>query len=164
MKSALPMIAALLVVAMPCEASDLQQKVEIPQFSAYPAAAIYRGAAATVQLKGEAKTFRTRLKQAAKQPVNFAGEYVLTSWGCGASCIDGAVVSLKSGQVSFLPETIHAGLDGSEALRFCSNSRLLIMTGALREGGEHADHYYEFSGEEFMHLKTVPIGGRSDEQ
>ena len=157
MKSALPMIAALLVVAMPCEASDLQQKVEIPQFSAYPAVAIYSGAAATVQLKGEAKTFRTRLKQAAKQPVNFAGEYVLTSWGCGAGCIYGAVVSLKRGQVSFLPEVMHTSMDESKPLRFCSNSRLLIMTGSMNREGHHATYYYEFTGEKFNHLKTTPV-------
>ncbi|RLL50793.1 hypothetical protein D8Y20_10940 [Mariprofundus sp. EBB-1] len=153
----------LLLITTACSA-PAQQVGALPQFSQYPAIEIYSAPAVAVTLNGEPNIFRTRLKNAAKQSVNFAGEYVLTTWGCGASCIYGAVVNLKTGEVVFLPASFHVGLLESEPLRFHSNSRLLVMRGALSEGGEHAAHYYEYTGGKFMHLKTVPIGGRSDEQ
>ena len=38
---------------------------------------------------------RTPLREAARQPANFAGHYVLTTWARGTGCVLGAAVDLK---------------------------------------------------------------------
>lgn len=130
----------------------------IPQFRDYPASNTYVGKHAEVVLStADEKAYRTRLREATKQPANFAGEYVLTAWGCGTSCIYGAVVSLKTGRVVFLPGSICCWNGEGENLEFRINSRLLVAAGVINEESEHGAHFYEFTGREFRHLKTIPV-------
>ncbi|MBN4073290.1 hypothetical protein JYT23_00475 [Mariprofundus ferrooxydans] len=144
--------------AAPCPATTVQQNHVAPPFALYASDAMYQGSVAEVVLADErSHMFRTRLQNAMKQSVNFGGEYVLTSWGCGSGCVDGAVVSLKTGKVVFLPATIHAGYMEAEPLQFRDNSRLLIMSGTLNEVGKAAKYFYEFSGNEFLLLKSEAV-------
>ncbi|WP_439844797.1 hypothetical protein [Aeromonas veronii] len=47
-----------------------------------------------------ARTFRTRLTAALSQKPVYAGEYVLTGWGCGSSgCYDQVLVNKRTGKV-----------------------------------------------------------------
>lgn len=67
----------------------------------------YNGKPSPVVLRSQAdRDFRTRLRDASKEPANFAGEYSLAIWGCGTSCLMGAAVQLKTGNVFFLPGSI----------------------------------------------------------
>jgi len=133
---------ALLAITA-CAANHRPQvKSEQPSFTQYPATPLYEGKAADVVLSDETRAFRTRLQEAVQQPANFAGEYVLTRWGCGAGCVAGAVVSRKTGMVSLLPSVLHVRNAGEHALQFRADSRLLVMHGAFREGGVSADHFY----------------------
>jgi len=158
MKTALLGITMLLAIATSSPTTAAQQKSSVPQFEQYPATSVYTGKPAQIILVTEAeRTFRTRLRNAAKQSANFAGEYVLTTWGCGTSCITGAVVSLKTGVVTFLPGTICCWYGKGERLHFRLNSRLLVTAGVMNEESEHGVHFYEFTGDEFKHLKTVPV-------
>jgi len=80
---------------------------EVPQFLEYPAEAAEVGRRAPADLSSpEAWMFRTRLRNAAKQEPNFAGQHVLASWGCGSTCVTGAAVNLATGQVTFLPGSV----------------------------------------------------------
>src|SRR4051794_26520256 len=91
-------ILALLFLSA-CSTSALAQS-NVPHFKDYPAAEIYKGSTAPLVLARDDFTFKTRLRWAAKnQKPNFAGHYILTSWGCGAECVMGAVIDAKTGRV-----------------------------------------------------------------
>lgn len=52
----------------------------------------------------EAKNFRTRIADAYKDAeVNFAGFYVTSIFGCGASCLMGFMVDVRDGKIYDLP-------------------------------------------------------------
>jgi len=136
----------------------IAEQTRVPQFQNYHVSNAYIGKPAQVVLStADEKAFRTRLREASKQPANFAGEYVLTAWGCGTSCIYGAAVSLKTGRVVFLPGSICCWDGDGERLDFRINSRLFVAAGLINEEGEHGAHFYEFTGREFKHLKTIPV-------
>lgn len=130
----------------------------IPKFQDYPVSTSYIGKPAKVVISSaKEKSFRTRLTEGSKQKANFAGEYVMTGWGCGASCIHGAAVSLKTGRVVFWPGSICCWEGDGERLDFRINSRLIVAAGRINEGDEYGAHFYEFTGSEFKHIKTIPI-------
>lgn len=148
--------ALVLLLVFPLLGVAAQRRV--PQFQDFSVNSAYVGKPAKVVLSADAeKTFRTRLREASKQPANFAGDYVLTSWGCGTSCIYGAAVSLRTGHVVFLPGSICCWDGDGERLGFRINSRLFVASGVINEEGEHGTHFYEFTGREFKHLRTSPV-------
>lgn len=129
-----------------------------PKFSHYPVSNIYVGQSAPVDFSNrEAYEFKTRLRQAAKGSANFAGKYVLTTWGCGSSCVMGAVINRKTGNISFLPGSICCWEGEDSMVQFRLNSRLLVTAGLTNEGGEYGAHFYEFTGRKFRHIKTIPV-------
>ncbi|MFM7967871.1 hypothetical protein ACF2JD_06065 [Aeromonas sp. A-5] len=72
-----------------------------PRPEDYPAPEVYKGKPAKVLLDSElARTFRTRLTAALSQKPVYAGEYVLTGWGCGSSgCYNQVLVNKRTGKV-----------------------------------------------------------------
>jgi hypothetical protein len=140
-----------------------------PRFRDYPVGGIYRGRAVRVVLTPDNRLFRTRLRAAARQPPNFAGHYVVTTWGCGTGCRSGAVIDLKTGRVYPLPHQLCCWPYGEppypEPLEFRAGSRLLVLTGARAatetEEGEVGRHFYEFRGGRFRHLHTTAVEGRN---
>jgi len=76
---------------------------DTPRFRDYPAPA-YNGRVQAPDLSShaDARTFRTRLRNAVKGGINFAGDHVLVTWGCGGQCLMGAVINARSGYVQFL--------------------------------------------------------------
>ena len=59
-------------------------------------AAPYQGRSVAPVLKDpDSRHYATRLRSAAHRQPNFAGHYVLTAWGCGASCVMAAAVDAK---------------------------------------------------------------------
>ncbi|MBT8448093.1 MAG: hypothetical protein KJO69_00275 [Gammaproteobacteria bacterium] len=138
-------------------------ELEAHEFSDFAVKKQYSGKVATVILATETeKMFRTRLSKTAEKEVNFAGEYVLTSWGCGSSCTVAAAVSLRTGQVSFMPGTICCNNSDHRTLDYQSASRLLITTGYINEGGIYGRHYYEINDNGFVYLKTEKLIEFSD--
>lgn len=131
---------------------------EPPKFKDYLAPSLFSGPAATVQIETEAeKTYRTRLRAAGQVPANFAGDQVLTTWGCGMGCTFGAAVSLRTGKVSFLPGTVCCWKGDGARLEFRANSRLLVMAGLINEEGTYGAHFYEFTGQGFRRVKTIAV-------
>src|SRR5574343_632720 len=62
-----------------------------------------------------AKAYKTAILESYKDgKVNFAGNYIITTWGCGTSCISGAMVDVRDGKIYDLPSDDE--WDGIEAL------------------------------------------------
>ncbi|PJK10126.1 hypothetical protein CO608_05395 [Lysobacteraceae bacterium NML08-0793] len=75
---------------------------DIPKFKDYPAPPVYTGAPGELDISSEfARDYRTRFRNAMKEgEVVFAGEYVLTGWGCGTGgCYIQALVNKRTGHV-----------------------------------------------------------------
>ena len=100
MRSALTLGLALLA------ASASAQPARLPAFSDYPAGRVYRGRVAPLVVSSSptARAFRTRTREAMAGGVNFAGHYVVATWGCGTECMGGHIVDARTGRaVADLP-------------------------------------------------------------
>lgn len=115
----------------------------------------------------KARIFRTNLRNAAKEGINFAGHYGLTTWGCGTSCIEAAIIDMRTGKV-FFPDVLQgigAGFcelpDDAETLVYTPNSRLIILSG-FKGGAQNQSnrkcgiYYLEWTGANFRQIKYVP--------
>lgn len=126
---------------------------DTPQFTDYKVG-IYSGPIKAPDLSShpDARTYRTRLRNAASGRINFAGEYILTTWGCGTTCIMGAVFSAKTGRVHFLPGTICCWFEMGENVEpivFQADSNLMLINGLINEEEPMATHYFEFRNGNF---------------
>jgi hypothetical protein len=106
----------------------------------------------------ENRRYATMLRNAAKQPPNFAGHYVLAAWGCGASCLMGAAIDAKTGMVIWLPFTVCCWpLEITEPLEFKTDSRLLIVRGSRNEKGGGV-YYYLLDNQHLTLLRAIEKG------
>lgn len=108
----------------------------------------------------EQRAFRTRLREAAKEKPNFAGHYVLTTWGCGTECVTGAAIDARTGKVILLPFTLCCwGFDvpdDFEPIAFRLDSSLIVFRGARNEvEADKGNHYYTLVGGRLKELKSV---------
>lgn len=128
-----------------------------PKFNDY-LSAIYAGQRANVNLLTDFdKNFKTRIRKTQSQPINFAGEYVLSVWGCGMDCLMGVAVSARTGQVIELPGFVCCWKGNGEKIISKKNSRLLVFAGLLNESGQHGAHFYELRNNQFIHIQTIPV-------
>lgn len=140
----------------------------VPTYSQYPAK-VETKIAKKVNLKShsEAKFYRTNLRKAlANSGINFAGEYILTYWGCGSGCTQGAIIDAKTGNVFFPLELqgVYAGglsLGEHEMLEYKKESNLLLIYGYSGSGfnpetaTHHGIYYYLWNGKAFKLLKFI---------
>lgn len=149
---------------------------DVPKFKDYAANKIYKGKYHPLVLNEYGKMYRTRLREALKHPVNFAGHYIVTGWGCGSGgCNTCAVINVKTGIATSCPVTLmsvyplkpeYEDKSGQEHI-FRKNSRLMIFAGVLDTlQGQFDDvvEFYTFEGGKFKFLKRVPYNhkGESD--
>lgn len=110
-----------------------------------------------------ANMFRTNLRNAAKDGVNFAGHFILTTWGCGTGCSQTAIIDARSGKVFFPKELEGAGFgfcdlsDDAEPIVSRADSRLLVLSGF--KGGDLETentpcgiYYLEWTGAKFKQV------------
>ncbi len=143
----------LLVAVLACSAAKAT-----PTFDQFPA---QRGTSSSFKVQltsARSKQYASVLRAAAKQKPDFAGHYILASWGCGASCIMAAAIDAKNGAVSWLPFTVCCwDIQVTEPLEFRPDSRLLIVHGSRNEQGAGSDvHFYDFQGTQFRLLQHGP--------
>jgi hypothetical protein len=103
------------------------------------------------------RQYKTVIRDAAKGPINFAGRYILATWGCGAGCVMAAAIDAASGRVTSLPFTVSDWpLDVSEPLSYHADSCLLVVHGSQNESAEHGTYYYTFDGTAFRLRASIP--------
>lgn len=114
-----------------------------PSFSDFPVKEVFRGEPAGPKLvtRGE-QMMRTRIRNGAKGPVEFAGHYTLPGWGCGAGCIGFAIVDSITGRVYEVPFSLedlpyqwldtHEG-EGHPRMDYRPDSRLMKFDACLNE-------------------------------
>lgn len=130
---------------------------DLPQFRDFPATGVHQGKNAPVRLTTpEAGQFRTRLTEAARQPSNFAGHYILVWWGCGSGCIRPAIINTKNGRVFMLPFTVTTvGEEVVNPVQFRPDSRLLIVNGSRNDQPENGSFYYLWDGKQLRLIRSV---------
>ena len=136
--------------------SPLLAGSDTPAFEDYQVAVATSQKASNLKLSTkESRRYASQLRYAAKQSMNFAGHYILASWGCGAGCVMGGVIDVKSGHVVMLPFTVSDWpLDVTEPLSFKKDSRLLVVQGSRNEQNP-GTYYYRFDGNKFSLLKSI---------
>ncbi len=94
---------------------------------------MFKGKKAPLQLKkgDEYWSYRTRIRNAYKEPVNFAGHYCFVSWGCGSPCQASAIIDTKTGKV-------YAGPSAALGYEYLHNSRMVIVNPPLRKDVENS--------------------------
>ena len=133
----------------------------VPHFKDYPAGEIYKGATAPLVLTKDDLTFKTRLREAAKnEKPNFAGHYILTIWGCGAECLMGAAIDAKTGRVYWWNFSLCCWDSGTDdnfnPIEFRPDSRLIVFSGLRDEkDGDNGAHFYRFDDGRFVHIRSV---------
>lgn len=119
-----------------------------PAFEDYLPHAAHDGPNAEVQLVTEEdRMFRTRLREGAREPADFSGRYKVVTWGCGTSCLSGAVIDTSNGRVVHLPE-VGASVDYRLDSSLIS---ILIYLG----GQYHDEMYFQFTGDGFTYITTI---------
>ncbi len=122
-----------------------------PSFEAYRVAKVFTGTPRPVKLTtSEARMFRTRLRESAKQGVNFAGHYVVAIWGCGSGCASFAFIDAKTGKVYFPPLSLVGVPIGQDLdpLLFRKDSRLFRIVGSRNDQGL-GTYFYEWRNNRF---------------
>jgi hypothetical protein len=142
-----------------------------PAFAAFPARPEAGLRPAAIRLdQPRAREFRTQLREAARGGVNFAGHYILATWGCGSACIEMAIIDARSGEVSFDPrlsdvslarvgpdEGVEGAGNGASAARFRRDSRLVVVLGAPQEDeAREGAAFYDWTGARLRLIRFVP--------
>jgi len=161
-----PLFIAAIVCLLALQA--LGQK-GIPAFGQYPAS-IEKARVKSIDFKHnpDARTFKTRLGEALKGGVNFAGHYVVAGWGCGTGCISGAIIDARTGNVFWPTElggvAVWYGKQNyaDEPVAYRKNSHLLVIFGipGSKEGQPDkasGKYYYEWTNNRLRLVKFVPI-------
>lgn len=113
-----------------------------PRFEDYPVQENWDGRRAPLQLRSASeRLFKTNLRNAAAEPPNFAGHYVLATWGCGSNCAAGAFIDLATGRIMQPPHThgstgwerwiFKGGMYNGSALTTRVDSRLFLLRTGL---------------------------------
>ncbi|MBL8030214.1 MAG: hypothetical protein JNN11_03125 [Candidatus Doudnabacteria bacterium] len=77
-----------------------------PKFEDFPAT-VYSGPRGEVKIPDSVEVLAhvLEIEEVSKGKPNFSGSYAIVNWGCGTSCLDGALINLKDGSVS-MPEAL----------------------------------------------------------
>jgi hypothetical protein len=130
-----------------------------PQFDQYAVLEKFSGPVAKPILRSKQdREFRGQLQRAARMQPNYAGHYVLATFGCGASCVTAGALDARSGRVTWLPFTVCCGNHGDrEPIEFRPDSALLIVRGMRNKAGD-GTYYYRIAGGSFKLIAELSGG------
>ena len=117
----------------------------VPQFNSYPATQSEKPSRHRLVATPLTKNFKTAFAEAIRSPVDFAGHYVTTSWGCGTGCAAGAMVDVNTGKSYPLP---------SADIITRPDSRLLVAKQYSSDGVEETVEFYVWTGKQFKLIQT----------
>ncbi|WP_266158163.1 hypothetical protein [Dyella silvatica] len=155
------MMRLMALLALAWVAASHAEERKQADFADYRATTHHRGIAARPLLRtAQDRLYRSRIGEAASTGrVNFAGHYILTAIGCGASCIMVFALDADTGQVDWLPFSVSQGVDDNgfdtdiPPLDFRQDSRLLIVAGSRDEHG-HGLYRYVLEHDRFRLLSA----------
>jgi hypothetical protein len=131
------------------------------RFEDYPVHETYTGPShAPVLATKDERMYRTNLREAARGKPNFAGHYIVTTWGCGSGCVMGGVIDAKTGRVTMIPFTLCCWPvdvpDDFEPVVYHLDSNLVVFDGARNEKeSDTGKHYYVLANGQFKELTSV---------
>ena len=133
-----------------------------PRFEDMPVTEKFAGKPAPVKLlTAEARRYRTVIRETAREGPNFAGHFTIVTWGCGAGCVQFAIVDAKTGIVYsprfYVAARTHFDEETDqpdEPLQFRIDSRLLIISGSPNEKNEGV-YYYSWDGKRLALIKSA---------
>jgi hypothetical protein len=148
--------------------------IDAPRFSDY-AARRYVGVNAAPDLRSDPRSrrYRSQLKDWALEKPNFAGHYILATWGCGTGCTEIAIIDAMSGKVfhpagartnhiedvdiEVLVEVEQVGRRADfGALQYRADSRLLIVFGTPDGRAENKGiSYFVWEDERLKRVRFV---------
>ena len=143
--AALLLAAPSSIWAAPCDDGSA------PRFEDYPASSAVIERRGKLKLNNRfARKYRTALREGLRDyPIEFAGRYVVVTFGCGTTCMFGGWVDAQSGEAFGMPGILDTfGPFGVETpLVFRADSRLVITLGAARSDETRPEaSYYEWTG------------------
>lgn len=117
------------------------------EFNKYPSNSKQLTELKKLQINAANNKYITLLTKLSKQPINFAGHYVLESFGCGGGCQALAVYNAKTGQAFIHPQNFSDCYSQSHGFvgrdyEFHKNSRLLVVTGSRSTQQGHCEKVY----------------------
>lgn len=138
-------------------ASTLASPNAMPAYTQYQVTEHYAGPMAKpILTTRQDKAFQSQLRRAAHGQPNFAGHYRVVTFGCGASCVMGAIIEAKTGRVVWLPFTVCCGSDASKPpVDFRPDSALLVINGMRNETGD-GTHYYALKDGQLTFIGSQP--------
>ena len=126
-----------------------------PSFESYPAKVLQIGTTPKLVLTTKsAKKYKTVIADQSGKEANFAGHYLVATWGCGTDCRGFAIINKQTGMVYTMPNVeLVAGVMGNdeERISFRPDSRLFIITGLINDGNE-GKFYYLWTGNKLQLL------------
>lgn len=130
-----------------------------PRFEDYLAAPVVIEKRATLKLNNRfARKYRTALREGLRDyPIEFAGRYVVVTFGCGTTCMFGGWVDSTTGEAFGMPGILATfGPFGIETpLVFRTDSRLVITLGAATSDDTRPQaSYYEWTGAKLKPICT----------
>lgn len=136
-----PPVAVPSLVSIQAEAQPVKSTTTdtVPQFKDYPSGPVYIGRAASLANKSD--PFRTRNSAAlAENPVVFASEYVISTIGCGTSCVFQGFLSKRTG------EQLNDGFGGEngERIKAVKPDSLLVVTAGPNDADENDPKFYAY--------------------
>ena len=140
------------------------QKPVLP-FEDYRVSETFEGKPAPVKLSSSrARMFRTMLRMNAEKGVNFAGHYIVATWGCGSDCQSLAIIDARTGNVYFTPSVLLVGgqlYQEEDLLQFRKDSRLLIVAGARNDEGS-GRYFYVWRNNQLKLIRAVEIDWKQE--
>lgn len=136
---------------------------DAPEFSSYPAEERWNGSRAKLVRNSDfARSYRTRLREAAQGGPNFARHYSVTVFGCGSGgCIIGGVVDLHTGVAIEFPQTTTQSLQSEDVegagVRYDIDSKLIVFRGFADEGDYPVANAYVLENGAFRLVSSVPL-------
>ena len=107
------------------------------------------------------RMFKTRLRKGMQEnPVDFAGHYVIVTFGCGNGCLYGGYIDAETGQAMEIPFSVSPpGLFREpDPIEHKANSRLLIVRGNLNEAdGPAMKYFFSLQGSKIKPICYAPL-------
>lgn len=126
----------------PCPA-HFSELLSDREFARYPARVVQQRPHAPLVQAGEARLYRTVIRDQAKTGPDFAGHFTMIMIGCGAGSVCPAIADTLTGKVYFPPEirtvsVLMVDAEGVESMNYRRDSRLLIIAGKTNEDSKSA--------------------------